>query len=128
MKDALLLVGRILVAVLFVPAGFGKLMGFSGTVAYIGSHLPMPQVMAVGAIVVELGVGLAFLVGWKGRSAALILALFTLVAALVFHNFWASPEAQMAAQKLNFLKNMAIAGGLFFAYAYGPGRYSVDKG
>jgi putative oxidoreductase len=127
MKDALLLLGRILVAVLFVPAGFGKLMKFSGTVASIGTHLPIPEVMAAGAIGVELGVGLAFLIGWKGRWAALILALFTIVAALVFHNFWASPEAQFAAQKLNFLKNMAIAGALFFAYAHGPGRYSLDK-
>jgi putative oxidoreductase len=127
-KDWLLLLGRILVAILFVPGGFSKLMGFAGTVGYIShSPLPFPTLMAIGAIVVELGVGLAFLVGWKARWAALILALFTLAAGFFFHNFWASPEAAMAMQKINFMKNLAIAGGLFFAFVFGPGRMSVDR-
>jgi putative oxidoreductase len=128
-KDWLLLIGRILIAILYVPSGFAKFTGFAGTVGYISqSPLPFPTLMAIGAVVVELGVGLAFLVGWKARWAALILALFTLAAGFFFHNFWASPEAAVAMQKINFLKNLGIAGGLFFAYVCGPGRLSVDRG
>ncbi len=129
-KDVVQLVGRILIAILFVPAGWGKLMGgFAGAVGYIASKgLPMPQVLAAAAIVLELGIGLALLVGWKTRWAALLLAFFTLVAALFFHNYWAmSDVAAAAANKINFFKNLAIAGGLLFIYVAGPGRYSVDK-
>jgi putative oxidoreductase len=128
-RDWLLLFGRVLIAVLFVPGGFSKIGHFQNTVAYIAhSPLPLPTLMAVGAIVVESGVGLAFLVGWKARWAALILAIFTLVAGLFFHNFWAAPDAQMAMQQINFMKNLAIAGGLLFAYVFGPGRLSIDRG
>ncbi|MFI4902838.1 MAG: DoxX family protein [Burkholderiales bacterium] len=128
-KDRLLLAGRVLIAVLFVPGGFAKLSHFQNTVASIAhSALPLPSLMAAGAIAVEFGVGLAFLVGWKARWAALILALFTLVAGVFFHNFWAAPDAQVAMQKINFLKNLAIAGGLFFVYVFGPGRLSIDRG
>jgi putative oxidoreductase len=128
-KDWLLLLGRILVAILYVPSGFGKLTGFAGTVGYISqSPLPFPTLMAIGAVVVELGVGLAFLVGWKARWAALILAVFTVAAAVAFHNYWAAPEAAMAMQRINFMKNLAVAGGLLFAYVHGPGRLSVDRG
>jgi putative oxidoreductase len=129
-KDAVLLLGRILVAILFVPAGWGKLMGgLAGTAGYIASKgLTMPGVLAAGAIVVELGVGLAFLVGWKGRWAALILALFSLVAALLFHNFWSMTDAAaISNNRINFYKNIAMVGGLLFAYVTGPGRYSVDR-
>jgi putative oxidoreductase len=128
-KDWLLLCGRVLIAVLFVPGGFSKMGHFQNTVATIAhSPLPLPSLMAVGAIVVEFGVGLAFLVGWKARWAALILAVFTLVAGVIFHNFWAAGDAQVAMQKINFMKNLAIAGGLFFAYVFGPGRLSLDRG
>ncbi|MEP7062286.1 MAG: DoxX family protein [Betaproteobacteria bacterium] len=129
-KDITQLLGRILIAILFVPAGWGKLMGgFAGTVGYVASKgLPMPQVLAAGAIFCELFVGLALLVGFKTRWAALLLALFTVVAALFFHNFWAmSDVAAAATNKINFFKNLAIAGGLLFVYVAGPGRYSVDK-
>jgi putative oxidoreductase len=127
-KDAVLLLGRILVATLFVPSGFSKLMNFSGTVSYIsGAHMPMPQLMALGAVVVELGVGLAFLIGWRARWAAVILALFTVVAAVCFHNYWAAPDAMVQMQRINFYKNLAIAGGLLYAWVYGPGRWAVGR-
>lgn len=126
--DLLALVGRILVAVLFIPAGFGKIMGFAGTVGYIQSKgLPMPELAAVLAIVVELGVGIAFLLGFKTRAAALVLALFTLAAGILFHNFWAVPEAQKMVQTLMFNKNIAIVGGLLAFAAFGAGRFSIDK-
>jgi putative oxidoreductase len=127
-QDALALVGRILVAVLFIPAGFGKLTGFAGTVGYIGSvGLPLPQVGAALAIVVELGLGLALLVGYKARLAALVLAVFTLAASFFFHNYWAVPADKAMVQQLMFMKNVAITGGLLAFVAFGAGRFSLDR-
>ena len=123
------LIGRILIALLFVPAGISKITGFSGTVGYIASKgLPLPPVAAVIAIIVEVGVGIALLVGFKARYAALILAVFTVAAAIGFHNFWAVEDAmQKMNQNIHFMKNLAIAGGLLFVAAYGAGPISVDS-
>ena len=127
-QDVIALVGRILIAYLFIPAGFGKLMGFAGTVGYVASSgLPLPQVGAAVAILVELGVGIAFLLGYKTRLAAIVLAVFTVLAAVFFHKYWAVPEAMKMMQQINFNKNIAIAGGLLGFAAFGPGRLSVDK-
>jgi putative oxidoreductase len=127
-QDVIALVGRILIAYLFIPAGFGKLMGFAGTVGYVASSgLPLPQVGAAVAILVELGVGIAFLLGYKTRVAAIVLAVFTVLAAVFFHKYWAVPEAMKMMQQINFNKNIAIAGGLLGFAAFGPGRLSVDK-
>jgi len=90
------------------------------------SGLPLPAVLAVIAILIEVGVAGALLIGWQARWAALILALFTLVAALIFHAFWASPPDQKMMQSINFFKNLAIVGGLLFVAAHGAGPYSVD--
>lgn len=125
--DALHLVARVLMAWLFVPAGFGKLMGFAGVVGYISSKgVPLPEVAAAIAIVAELGLGLLLLVGWQARWAALGLAIFTVVITPIFHDFWNSPAAQMTMQKTNFWKNAAIVGGLLMVYLHGPGRWSVE--
>jgi putative oxidoreductase len=127
-QDTLALIGRLLIAYLFVPAGFGKLMGFAGTVGYISSAgLPLPEVGAVIAILVEVVLGIALIVGYKTRWTALIMAIFTVAAAICFHNYWAAPDAAKAMQTLNFTKNMAIAGGLLAFSAFGPGRFSIDK-
>lgn len=122
------LLGRILIAAMFIPAGFSKIGGFAGTVGYITSKgLPLPEVGAVIAIVVEIGAGLALLAGFKARYAALVLALFTLAASVFFHNFWAVPEAAKMVQQLMFMKNIAVVGGLLFIAAYGAGPLSVDS-
>ncbi|WP_428424810.1 DoxX family protein [Methylibium sp.] len=122
------LLGRILIAALFIPAGLGKLAGFEGTVGYIAAQgLPLPALGAAGAIAVEVGGALALLLGYKARWAALVLALFTLVTAFVFHNFWAAPADQQMAQSINFYKNLAIAGGLLFVVAFGAGPKALDK-
>lgn len=127
-QDVAALVGRILLAALFVPAGFGKLMGFAGTVGYIASvGLPVPQVAAVVAILVELGLGLALLVGFKTRWAAIGIALFTLVATFSFHNYWAMTADKAFVNQLMFFKNIAVVGGLLVVWAFGPGRLSIDK-
>lgn len=127
-QDALALLGRVLLAVLFIPAGFSKLTGFAGTVGYIGSvGLPLPQVGAVLAIVVELGLGLALLLGFKTRLAALGLALFTLAASVLFHNYWAMPADKVMVQQLMFMKNIAVVGGLLAFVAFGAGRFGIDR-
>jgi putative oxidoreductase len=122
------LAGRVMMAALFIPSGFSKLAGFQGTVGYIASKgLPLPQLGAVAAIVVELLVAAALLLGWRTRWAALILMLFTLAAAVLFHNYWGVPPEQKMMQAINFWKNVAIAGGLLFVAAHGPGPYAVDR-
>jgi putative oxidoreductase len=126
--DTLALIGRVLIALLFVPAGFGKLTGFAGVVGYIGSvGLPMPQLGAVVAILVELGVGLMFLVGYKTRIAAIVLAVFTVAASIFFHNYWGMPADKAFVNQLMFFKNIAVAGGLLAFAAIGAGRFSIDR-
>ena len=129
-QDALALLGRILLAALFVPAGFGKISGFEGTVGYIGSvGLPLPALGAIAAIMVELGLGLLLLLllGFKTRISAIVLAVFTVAAAVFFHNYWALPADKAFVNQLMFWKNIAIAGGLLAFAAFGAGRFSIDK-
>lgn len=126
-QNASALLGRVLIALLFVPAGWGKLIGFSGVIGYISSKgVPLPQVAAAIAVAAELGLGLMVLLGIKARWAALGLAVFTLVITPVFHNYWAVPDAQRMAQYLNFYKNLAIVGGLLGFAAFGAGAWSFD--
>jgi len=128
-KDAVMLVARILLALMFVIAGFGKIGGFEGTAGYIASKgLPLPQLGAAIAIVVELAGGIMLIVGWKARWAALIIAVFTAVATVIFHNYWAMTGADAGMQRLMFMKNVSVIGGLLAVYAFGPGRLSIDRG
>ncbi len=127
LQNPLSLAGRLLLALLFLPAGISKIGGFAGTVGYIGSvGLPMPSFAAALALVVEIAGGLALIVGFGTRWAALALALFTLVASFFFHNYWAMPVDKQMMQQLMFFKNIAIVGGLFTIAAWGPGAWSVD--
>tara|TARA_R100000005_G_scaffold93879_1_gene70416 strand:- start:18643 stop:19038 length:396 start_codon:yes stop_codon:yes gene_type:complete len=115
------LAGRILMAVLFVPAGYSKITGYSGTAGYMES-IGVPGILLPLVIIVELLGGLAILLGWQTRIAAFLLAGFCLVAALLFHF---QPADQM--QMILFTKNLAIAGGLLFLVANGAGAYSLDR-
>lgn len=127
MQNWTALIGRILVAYLFIPAGIGKLTGFAGTVGYIASKgLPMPTVAAGIAVVVELLVAAAFLLGYKTRCAAAVLAVFTVAAGVLFHDYWTLPAAQQMVQQLLFTKNIAVAGGLLAFVAFGAGAFSLD--
>ena len=122
------LVGRILIALIFIFAGFGKITGFEGTVGYIASKgMPLPQLAAIGAIIIELGGGIMLLLGWKTRLAAMALFLFTGLAALIFHNFWAAAPDQAQNQMIHFMKNLAIMGGMIFVMVHGAGALSLDK-
>ena len=126
-QDTLALIGRLVLAWFFVPAGWGKLFGYAGTVAYATkAGLPMPEIGVGIGMLIELLGGLMLLVGFKTRWAALALAVFTVVAAIFFHNYWTMPEAQQMMQKLNFTKNLAIAAGLLAFAAFGPGRLSLE--
>jgi putative oxidoreductase len=120
------LVGRILIALLFIPSGVGKIVGFSGTMAYVASAGLPPALGAITAIIVEVVLAAALLVGWQARWSALIMAAFTIASALFFHQFWAAPSDQQLMQNIHFFKNIAIAGGLLFVFAFGPGAYSLD--
>jgi len=127
LQDTLALVGRVLLAWLFVPAGWGKIAGFSGVAGYIASKgIPFPEVCAALAIAVELGLGLMLLVGWQTRWAALGLAIFVAVITPIFHAYWAVPEAQQMMQQQAFNKNLAVLGGLLALTAFGAGRFSLD--
>lgn len=126
-QDAATLIGRVLLAWLFIPAGWAKIAGFSGVVGYISSKgVPLPELCAAIAIALEIGAGLLLLVGWKARWAALALAIFVAVITPIFHNYWAMAEAQQAMNRQAFWKNIAVIGGMLFVWAFGPGGWSVD--
>jgi putative oxidoreductase len=128
-SNAAALLGRILLVLIFITSGFGKITGFEGTVGYIASKgLPLPQLGAIIAIIVEVGGSILLVIGYKARWAALALAIFTLAAAIFFHNYWAVEAAEKMGQQINFWKNISMAGGMLMVFAHGPGRYSVDKG
>lgn len=122
------LVGRILLGLIFVMSGFGKVTGFEGTVGYIASKgLPMPQVAAAIGAIVELGGGLLLIFGWKTRLTAAVLFVFTAVAGALFHNFWAVPAEQAQGQMIHFMKNLSIMGGMLYVVVYGSGPLAVDN-
>jgi putative oxidoreductase len=127
LQNALSLAGRLLLALLFLPAGISKITGFAGTVGYISSvGLPLPTLAAAAAVAVEVVGGLALIAGFGTRAAALVLAAFTLVASVFFHAFWAMPADQAFVQQLMFFKNIAVVGGLLVLAAHGAGAWSMD--
>jgi putative oxidoreductase len=128
MQDKVLLAARLLVVPLFIYSGIGKILAFGVTASRLpGGEGGFGSFLAAGSIVVELGCSLALILGIWSRQAALILIAFTIVATLMFHNFWASPAAQVTAQTINFLKNLGLVGMFAMIAAFGPGSYSIEK-
>jgi putative oxidoreductase len=126
--DGAALLGRIALALTFVMSGFGKITGFSGTVGYIASKdVPLPEVAAALAVLIELGGGLAIIAGWMTRWAALALIVFLVVITPIFHDFWNLAAAEAGMQEIMFMKNVSILGGFLLLFAFGPGRYSIDR-
>ena len=123
------LFGRILIAALFIPAGFTKITGFAGTAAYMSSKgLPVENILLVLSIIIELGGGLLLLIGWKVREAAFIMFLFLIPVTVIFHGFWnISDAALQSKEQIAFMKNIAIMGGLLFAAGFGAGQFSLDN-
>lgn len=127
-RDVLLLIARILLMSLFVIFGWDKFMNFSGTAAYMESvGLPLATLAALSALIMELVVGLAILVGLYTRPLALLLALYTLLTALIGHKFWELTGGMRLDTMIHFYKNMSIAGGLLLLCLTGPGKYSIDR-
>jgi len=122
-QSTLALVGRLLLAAIFLFGAFGKLVAPGPTQGYIASvGLPLPVLSYVAAVIIELGGGLMLLVGYRTRLAALVLAVFSVITALVFHNALGDQN-----QLIHFLKNLAMAGGLLQVIAFGPGNFSFDN-
>ncbi|EEY94759.1 DoxX family protein [Acinetobacter johnsonii] len=116
--DAVLaLIARVLMAYIFLVAGWGKISAYSATVGYMesmgvaGALLPL-------TILVEFGGGLALLFGFQARFAAFGLGLFSMITAFIFHDG--------TQDSINFMKNFAMAGGLFFLMLHGAGKMSLD--
>jgi putative oxidoreductase len=127
MNNALNLIGRLMLAALFLPAGLSKLSGFEGTVGYISSvGLPLPTVAAAVALTVEILGSIALIVGFQTRIAAAVLAVFTLVASVFFHAFWAAAPEQAFVQQLLFFKNIGVVGGLLVLVSSGAAGFSID--
>ncbi len=119
--------GRILLALVFVLSGFGKIWGLDRTAGEMASHgIPLPHVLVYGVVALEFGGGLALMFGLFTRPLALIFAIYLLVLALVFHNYWAMPAAAMHAQRVAFLEHLSMLGGMLYVFAFGAGPYSLD--
>ncbi|SRR5579871_2390062 len=121
-QGAVSLAGRILLAAVFILSGIGKLTAPAGTQGYIAAAgLPLPPLAYVVAVVIEVGAGSLLLLGYRARPTALILCVFALATAAVFHHDLANQS-----QFVHFFKNLAIAGGLLQIAAFGPGVLSAD--
>ena len=122
------LFGRIFLSLIFIVSGFGKLLDFGGTAGYMETYgIPMPSLLLVFAILFELGGGALLLIGFQSRLAALALIVFTLLATLIFHDFWALAGAEREMQFINFMKNLSMIGGLLLVVGFGSGPISLDR-
>jgi putative oxidoreductase len=119
-RAAAALVGRLLLAALFLLEGWSKIRGYGPAVAYM-ERFSVPTLLLPAAIAIEVGGGLLLAIGWQTRCAALALAIFCIVTAVMFHLNFADRN-----QVLHFEKDLAIAGGLLAFFAFGPGRFSID--
>ena len=127
-QDKVLLAARLLAAPLFFYSGIGKILAFGVTASRLpGGEGGFGSFLAAGSIVIELGASLALILGIYTRCAAITLIVFTILATLMFHNFWASPPAQVTAQTVQFLKNLELIGLFAMIAVFGPGAYSVRK-
>jgi len=126
-QSALNLIGRLLIVALFLPAGLGKISGFEGTLGYFASlGIPAPVFALVATIVIEVVGSIALLVGFQTRLVAIIMAVFTLLAAVTGHAFWAAPADAVFIAQLLFFKNIAVMGGLLVLASAGAGSFSID--
>ena len=115
-------VGRLLIATIYLLSGASKVSAPAATIGYIQSvGLPLPALGLLIAFLVEIGGGVALVLGYRTRLVAAIMALFTIVTALAFHHNFADQN-----QFIHFFKNLAMAGGLLQLVAYGAGPVSLD--
>ncbi|MBT9384614.1 DoxX family protein [Pseudooceanicola sp. CBS1P-1] len=118
--------GRILASIIFIVAGYGKIVAYSGSAGYMQA-MGVPGALLPLVILTELGGGLALLLGWQTRTVAFLLAGFSVISALIFHlPGWMAGGDGASAQQINFLKNMTMAGGLGYISVFGAGPFSID--
>lgn len=123
-----LLIGRILLAAVFLVAGVRKLLGVAASAGYLAKlGFPMPEVMVWVSIVIEIGGAVLLITGWHARRAAWLLILFVAIATAMAHRFWEFDAAQYNNQLNHFLKNAAIIGGLLYVAMLGAGGVSLDS-
>lgn len=121
-------VARVLLAQVFIISGIGKFKAFAATAALMGNlGLPAPQLLLVLTLVLELGGGVLLILGWQARCVALVFFGFTFVTTVVAHPFWSAEPAGFIGQLNNFLKNLAIMGGMLYVAIHGPGPLSLGK-
>ncbi len=121
------LLGRILIAAIFVRAGINKLGTIDATAAEMASHgIPLSNILVYGTILMELGGGLLLIVGLFARCAALALFFYTMALALIFHAYWAAPAAQARLQASFFFGHLSMMGGMLMVVAFGAGAWSLD--
>ena len=114
------ILGRILLSAIFIINGIGKIFNYEGTIQYM-ENFDVPSYLIIPAIIVEILFPILLIIGYYTKFSALVLSLFTLVLAVIFHTDFSN---QM--QLMSFLKNIAIAGGFLIIFVYGPGKYSID--
>jgi len=114
------ILGRILLSAIFLINGIGKIFNYEGTIQYM-ENFDVPGYLIIPAITVEILFPILLIIGYYTKFSALVLSLFTLVLAVIFHTDFSN---QM--QLMSFLKNIAIAGGFLIIFVYGPGKYSLD--
>ena len=123
------LIGRVMLALIFVLSGANKIFEWKGTVGYMESAgIPIAPLFLIGAIIVEIGGGLSVLLGYRARWGALALFVFLIPTTLIFHHFWTHllPMVKQN-QMIHFMKNISIMGGLLMVFAYGPGPMAIEK-
>src|SRR5215468_9470506 len=126
-RDIVLLVGRVLLALIFVISGFGKLTGFEAFVATLAAKgVPLPTLFAIPGVAAEFFGSLCILLGLWVRPVALVMFVFTGFAALIAHQFWEADAASYQLQWIQFMKNLAIMGGFLALFVAGPGAVSID--
>lgn len=122
------LVGRLILAAIFLISGLGKIGNWGGTAGYMAAKgMPLVSLFLLGAIVIEVLGGASIVLGLKARLGALALIVFLIPVTLIFHNFWAFEGQAMQQQVIQFLKNLSILGGLLFVAVYGAGPVSIDS-
>ena len=125
--DAFALLGRVLLAWVFLASAWGAIGNMAGFAGYLTSlKVPNPMFWAWIAILAEIIFGLAVLFGVAGRYAAAVGLIYVIVATALAHRYWEYPAAQQGNQYSHFLKNAAIIGGFLLLLVTGPGRFSVD--
>lgn len=125
--DGAILIARIFLMLLFVIFGWQKLTGFGGTEAYM-AHVgaPAPALAAIIAVVMELFVGIALILGVATRPLAILMLLYTFGTALIGHHYWSMTGMERFEGMINFYKNISIMGGLLLLYVTGAGKFSID--